>query len=112
MDKPDTEGSSSPKAPSQQRSLHLMVRGFLVWTFVYMTLQGPEGFFARTADLVDVNWVKLSFLNVPVHLVLTFVVAVCAGSARPGVLRLGLWLGGVNVVLIAGHVVLSIVTAG
>lgn len=101
----------SDEVPAPRRALRLLVRGFLVWVFVYLTLQGQDGYFARTADHVDSLWLKLSFLNVPVHLVLTFATVVCAESERPGVWRLGLWIGGVNAVLILGHVALSIATA-
>lgn len=113
MDKLDKESPGpAPKAPSQQRVLHLMVRGFLVWIFVCVTLQGQDGFWAKTVDRVEAGWIKFSFLNLPLHLALTLVVSVCAASVRVGVLRIGLWAGVVNCVLIGGHVVLSVVTAG
>ncbi|MCJ7580404.1 MAG: hypothetical protein MUP98_07700 [Candidatus Aminicenantes bacterium] len=97
--------------PSQTRTLHWMIRTFLVWMFVYMVLQGQDGFFARTADRIEVEWIKLLFLNIPLQILLTFVTSICAGSKRPVILKVGLWIGALNVVLIVVHIILSVASA-
>ena len=84
MANPVEEAASRAVRPSSQKEvLQWMVRAFLAWLFVYMVLQDQDGFFARTVDRVDLTWVKLLFLNVPLQILLTLVITVCAGSDRP-----------------------------
>ncbi len=103
--------SRGARSLSRQRILHWVVRTFLGWLFVYSVLQGQDGFFARTVDRIDAVWVELLFLNIPLQILLTLVIMVCAGSERPAVLRAGLWVGALNGILVLGHIVLSVATA-
>ena len=88
-----------------------MIRAFLAWILVYMVLQGQDGFFARTVDRIDALWIKLLFLNVPLQILLTLVTTISAGSERPVILKVGLWTGALNGVLILVHIILSVATA-
>jgi hypothetical protein len=83
----------------------------LIWAFVYLVLQDENGYFARTVEQVESPWLQLTALNVPLHLALTVVMALCSASRHRLALKAGLVLGVVNVTLIAAHVVLSIATA-
>ncbi|MHC5209904.1 MAG: hypothetical protein ACYTG2_04205 [Planctomycetota bacterium] len=96
---------------SQQEALHWMTRAFIAWLFVYMVLQGQDGYFARTVDRISAGWVTLLFLNIPLQILLTLVTSGCAGSERPAVLRMGLWVGATNGVFILVHIILSVATA-
>ncbi len=99
-------------SPSPRReALRRMSTFFLAWAFVYLVLQGQDGFFARTVDEIDVLWVQLLFLNLPLQLVLALAVGGAALSNRERVQSVGLWVAGLNTILIAGHVVLSIATS-
>ncbi len=68
-----TEEPATPsrRSSSQKEALQWMIRAFLAWLFVYMTLQGQDGFFARTVDRIEALWVKLIFLNIPLQILLT-----------------------------------------
>ena len=101
----------APRRPTRAEQLRGFAIAFLVWAFVYLVLQGPDGFFARTVDHVDALWLKATFLNVPLQLVLALVVLGCAASRSDRQHGLGLALAVLNAVLIAGHVVLSFATA-
>ena len=110
MKSPVEDADSRAVAPiSQKEFLQWIVRAFLAWLLVYM-VQGQDGFFARTVDRIDATWVKLLFLNIPLQILLTLVITVCAGSERPAVLKTGIWVGVVNGVLVLGHIVLSVAT--
>ena len=98
------------RTSSQKRALDWMIRAFLAWLFIYMALQGQDGFFARTLDRIESLWVELIFLNIPLQILLSFACAVCAGSRRPAVLKIGLWAGALNLVLILVHIILSVAT--
>ena len=99
------------RSPSPQEALRWMNRAFLAWLVVYLVFQGQDGFFARTVDRIDANWIKLLFLNIPLQIFLTLVTSGCAYSERPPALKMGLWVGALNVVLILVHIVLSVGTA-
>jgi hypothetical protein len=112
MDSPTEEVvPPSPRTASQQKALNWLVRAFLIWLLVYLMKQGQDGFFARTVDRIDALWVKLIFLNLPLQILLALVTSSCASSERPAVLKTGLWLGGLNAILILVHIVLSVLTA-
>lgn len=111
MDSPTEETAPPSCRSSSQEALHWMIWAFLAWLFVYMVLQGQDGFFARTVDCIDALWVKLLFLNIPLQILLTLVTTVCARSERQTVLRTGLWVGALNVVLVLVHILLSVATA-
>ena len=96
---------------SQEQALYWMIRGFLGWLFVYTVLQGPDGYFSTTVDRIDADWVKFTFLNIPLQILLTFVTAACAGSERPAVTKVGLAFGALNGVLVLVHIILSVATA-
>ena len=103
-----SNGSQSP----EEMILLGFVRGFLVWFFVYMFLQGQDGFFAVTIDRVQATWVKLLFLNIPVQLILTIIASYgLAKGQSPARTRFGLAIAIVNAVLIVGHIGLSVMTA-
>jgi hypothetical protein len=91
--------------------LRWLVRGSLAWLFLYLVLQGPDGFFARTVDRIDASWVGFSFLNIPLQLLLTVGTVGCAASERPLVRKVGVGIGALNATLILGHVLLSVATA-
>ena len=93
------------------RALQRLTLACLGWMFVYLVLQGQDGFFATTVERVDVLWVQATFLDVPLQIALTLVMALCAGSSRRWTTVLGVATGAVNMALIAGHVVLSFATA-
>jgi len=100
---------------ARKQLLLWLQRFFLGWLFVYMLIgrfaQGEGGFFGRTADRVDSPWLQWLFLNIPLQFLLTLVVMSCASSARPGLLKAGIWVGVCNGILVVGHVILSVVTA-
>ncbi|MAB79999.1 MAG: hypothetical protein CMJ89_11660 [Planctomycetes bacterium] len=96
---------------AQKVALNWLNRAALAWFAVYLWKQGQDGFFARTVDRVDADWVKFVFLNIPLQIVLTFAAASCARSKRAGVVRIGLGAGALNVVLILGHIAFSVSTA-
>lgn len=99
------------RSDSQKSVLNWLVRAFLAWLFVYLVQQGQDGFLARTVDRIDALWVKLTLLNPPLQVLLTLATSACAGSERPTVLRLGLWVAGLNGLLILVHIALSVATA-
>ena len=101
----------SPGSSSQREVLNWLIRAFLAWIFVYLLVQGQDGFFARTVDRIEALWVKLIFLNIPVQVLLTLAANVCAGSERPAALRVGLCLAALNALLISVHIILSVATA-
>ena len=107
----DETNASLRQASPQKVLLQRMIPVFFAWIFVYMFVQGNNGFFARTVDVIDATWVKLVFLNIPLHLLLLGVMSVCASYDRPAVVKAGLWAGALNAVLVLGHVILSVATA-
>ena len=117
MDSPTEETAPPSRRSSSQKEVLLwMFWAFFAWFLVYMgqgymVPQGQDGFFARTVDRIEANWVKFVFLNVPLQILLMFVPAVCACSERPAVLRLGLWVGALTGVLVLVHIILSVATA-
>jgi hypothetical protein len=88
-----------------------MIRAFYGWIFVYMVLQGQDGFFARTVDRIDVEWIKWLFLNIPLQIFLALLTSICNGTKRPVILKMGLLIGILNCILILVHIILSVVTA-
>ena len=89
-----------------------MVVVCLAWAAFYLVLQGQDGVLARTVDRVDALLLRATFLNVPLQLALT--VVACFGLGRrapPTATRIGLVLGGLNLLLIAGHVLVTVLTA-
>ncbi len=102
---------NAPRRPTRAELLRGAAIAFLVWAFVVLVLAEPDGFLGRTADRVDSLWLKATFLDLPLHLVLMLAVVGCAASRRPRLEVVGLALAALNVVLIVGHVVLSSVTA-
>ncbi len=112
MDSPTEEVvPTSSRTASHKKALNWLGRAFLVWLLVYLMKQGQDGFFARTVDRIDAPWVQLIFLNLPLQILLTLATSSCASSDRPAVLKTGLWIGGLNAILILVHIVLSVLTA-
>ncbi len=107
------EPSTTPQGEGgrERPMLRTMVASFLAWAFIYLVLQGQNGFFAITVDRVDSVLVKLTVLNFPLHLALMLAVFGCAGARSQRFQNLGLALGAVNTLLILSHVVISTVTA-
>ena len=108
---PQSEKSNGFRSREEMILLGL-VRGFLVWFVVYMFLQGPDGFFAITADRVQSTWVKLVFLNIPLQLILTIIASFgLTKGYSPVRTRFALVVAIINAVLIIGHIGLSLMTA-
>ncbi len=100
---PDPEASSPSRVAT-----HWMLRAVLGWFFLYMILQGQDGFFARTIDRVEPSWLQLVFLNIPLQAFLALLSASLYSPDMPRASRLALVLASVNCALVLGHVVLSV----
>ena len=107
----NTNAAQSPPASTQRRALDWLLRVALAWLGFYLLEQGINGFFARTVDAIDTPWVKFIFLNLPLQILLATLTLVASRSTRAGALKVGLFLGTLNGVLILVHIVLSIASA-
>lgn len=91
-----------------------MLQLWAVWLVVYFgggllaMSKGETGFFAATVDAVDPLWIKLSVLNIPLHLICmtTALVLLQAGGART--LRVARGFAWAATLLVISHAALSI----
>jgi hypothetical protein len=97
--------------PQSGQVLERVAKLYASWLVVYLVSQGTNGFFAITVDRVDSDLIKLTFLNAPVHLVLTALLFACLPTKTTARRRIGAVLAGINGVLIVGHIIISCVTA-
>jgi hypothetical protein len=110
---PTDSSTAAPALPASPRRVAVdwLLRAALTWLGIYLVEQGMNGFFARTVDVIDTLWVKLVFLNIPLQVLLAVVTLAASRSTRPGALKVGLYAGVANAVLILVHIVLSVATA-
>lgn len=107
MEKPTKpEGAERDADERARRQLLTMLRLGIAWALVYLVLQEPNGWFARTAERVDLRVLTWTVFNVPLHLVL-LVAASLFVTAGGRSLRVGLWIGRSVVLLVVAHVVIS-----
>ena len=71
--------------------------------------QKQTSFFAATVDHVDSLWLKLVFLNIPLQIVLALSAILLHESPKIGLRNVCTVIAVVNTVLIALHIVISIV---
>jgi hypothetical protein len=104
-------GAPDASRAADRKTLSAMLWALATWAFVYLVLQGRDGFFAVTVDRIESPWLASTFLNIPLQLALAFVVGACATAGTPRALRVGLWVGGIDLALVVGHFILSVLTA-
>lgn len=100
-------GASDPRQSGRPTALDRLLQLFLIWLLVYLIAQGQDGALARTADVVDTHWMRLTFLNIPLQMALTLLTALGASSRSSATRGLAWAAAVVNLVLVLGHVVLS-----
>jgi hypothetical protein len=104
-------GAGDSRLSARPTALDRLLQFFLVWLLIYMVVQGQNGALAQTVDAVDARWVRLTFLNIPLQMLLTLLTAVGASSRSAPTRGLGWAAALLNLVLVVGHVVLSAMTA-
>ena len=89
-------------------------RFWLIWVFFYLgtgmyaQMQGETSFFAATVDYVPL-WVSAIFLNIPLEFLLALTALLLDKSSNPTSKRAAVVLAVINMFLIVGHVVISVV---
>lgn len=98
-------------AERARRCLRPLLTALAVWFVAYLVVQGPDGYFAITADRIDSAWVAFTVLNIPLHLALTAVAGALALVPHGRGLRAACLVAATALTLAAAHVVLSVATA-
>ena len=111
MNDPPQEQQPQDAQPPSGQVLERVAKLYASWLVVYLVSQGTNGFFAITVDRVDSDLIKFTFLNVPIHLILTALLFACLTTKTTARRRIGAVLAWINGVLILGHIIISCVTA-
>ncbi len=104
----DVVRAADPRRPVRPTALDRLLQGFLIWLLVYLVVQGEDGALASTVDFVDTRWLRLTFLNIPLHMALTLLTAVGASSRSSAARGIGWTAALLESVLLVGHVVLTL----